>query len=263
MKKTALALVLATLGTGCIITDSDGGYYGYGDLNLYWEFVRTRADLTTVLYDPVDSAPAGTGSCVDSGVDVIRVTLPDSTYFDWDCRYQGVQGVTLQGVPSGSVQIRVTGYRGVTALYDSTMTVSVPDGAVGSATAQVYGIPSNLDVYARFLDQDGTVEYATCALAVVEEFTYALVDWAGTVVASGTVSCTDPAGVSFRAGQALDRDLYAVRMQGFVSPTATEADFDSASTVFACAAQEFAHYGVDDSWDVWLYDVTANPTLCP
>jgi hypothetical protein len=98
---------------------------------------------------------------------------------------------------------------------------------------------------------------------VVEEFTYALVDWAGTVVASGTVSCTDPAGVSFRAGQALDRDLYAVRMQGFVSPTATEADFDSASTVFACAAQEFAHYGVDDSWDVWLYDVTANPTLCP
>jgi hypothetical protein len=260
MNRMALALALATLGTGCIVTDGDPSY---GDLNLYWEFVRTKADFTTVLYDPVDDAPAGTGACLDSGVDAIRITLPDGSFLDWECVYQGVQGVSLLGMPSGTYAIRVTGYRGAHALYESDVTVSVPEGYAGSETAQVLGIPSNLDVYARFLSEDGVVEYATCALAVVEEVSFALVDWAGTVVASGTVPCTDPAGVSYRGTDALDRDLYVVRMQGFVSETATVPDFDSASTAITCTAQQFGHYGTDESWDVWLYDVTGNATVCP
>jgi hypothetical protein len=268
MRRIALALAAAVLGSGCIVTDSSPGY---GDLNVYWEFVRTKiaTGYPTVLYDPVDQAPTGTGSCVESGVDTVRVTFPDGSFIDWDCRHQGVQGVTAQQVPAGSYSVRVTGYRGANALYDSTQTVSVPDGGVRDATVQVAGIPSNLAVNAHFLSSNGSLEYATCTAALVAEVSYSLVDWAGTVVATGTVNCSDPTppGVDFVNADALDRDRYAIRMQGFASSTATTPDFDSASTaIFVgannCVAQEFSHYADGGVWDVDLYDVTGNATLC-
>src|SRR5512134_3873347 len=150
MRRIALALAAAVLGSGCIITDTDD--LGYGDVILYWEFVRTRIapGYPTVLYDPVDQAPTGTGACIDSGVEVMRITFPDGSFVDWDCLYAGVQGVTVQQVPEGSHTIRVTGYRGGYALYEASQTVTAVSGGVRDATFQLPGIPSNLAVNSVF-----------------------------------------------------------------------------------------------------------------
>jgi hypothetical protein len=110
MKRLALVLAAAVLGTGCIVVDDDPRR-APGAVNLYWEFVRTKVDLTTVLYDPYDDpgvAP-GTGPCSTSGVDVVRIEGLHTGPLDVDCRYQGVQGVNVFDLLAGTYPVTVSG----------------------------------------------------------------------------------------------------------------------------------------------------------
>jgi hypothetical protein len=162
--------------------------------------------------------------------------------------------------------VTLTGYRGPAALYQTSFDVTIPQGAVVPLPADVFGIPDELDIYAWFLDPDGfDVGWSTCAVADVSTLSWALVDWAGTVVDSAEFPCTDPAGVSYRGAAALDRDQYAIRMQAF-GPADT-LEFDSATTRVspACSGQLFDHYGPSigtTAWDVLLFDVAGNTTFC-
>lgn len=272
MNRMALALALATLGTGCIVTDDEPAY---GDLNLYWEFYRTKADAFTVLYDPVDSAPAGTGACVESDVDYVAILHPaiPGGGITWDCRYGGVQGVTLLDMPAGTYDLRVVGYRvdldyaSDIALYDSDVTVAVYGGSVSQATAEVYGRWADLTLYADLRNAIDTASFASCLAAGVTEIDYFLVDVASTVVASGTVPCSDPTppGVAFTGAAALDLDEYRVRFKAYASSVDTVPDFDTNTPFFGCGVSRVDHYEIDPVWTVNAYDVLGYlpAELCP
>jgi len=209
------ALVLATLGTGCIITDSDGGSYGYGDLNLYWEFVarrRTSRPCCTTRSIPPRREPARAWTPAWT-----RSASPFRTARTWT-------GLPVSGRAGRDVQAfrrelpgPRDGYRGATALYDSDVTVSVPDGSVGSATAQCTGSvePRRLRAFHEPERDRGVHDVCAGGGGGVHLLARRLGGHGGR---ERYRRLHRPAGASFRGGQALDRDLYAVRMQGFVSP---------------------------------------------
>jgi hypothetical protein len=256
MRPFTLAAV-ALLGSGCLVTSVDNG--PVGSLDLGWSFVRTRHDGTTV--PPY--------SCAVAGVDNVVLSVAG---FDLaaPCADAQGDGGLFSSIPAGSQTIVVTGRRGGVALYRSQFNVTVLADQTTSRSLQVLGIPDELDVYALFRDAGGAnVGWSTCAQAGVATLGYRLVDWADTTVASGTVACTDPAGLSFAGAGAgsLDRDNYAIRLQGFPAASSTET-FDSATTAVSptCSGQAFDHYGFDvgvAAKDVTLYDVSSNVTVCP
>jgi len=274
--KRILLLAVTALGSSCTIGPSGPPT---GELTLYWDFQRAKLDGTTVGYDTNPSPGGASRACPESGVDTIAVAYSDGTLVDpsagaipcifGDAYNPGVQGATIPGLPSGVHDLVVTGYHGSAATFEGAFQVTVVEGRQVEYAVTLPGIPDDLDVYARFMNQYGTAEpWTTCATAVVDTLTFHLVDGAGTSVASGQVSCVDPAGVSFRVAQSrgIDRDSYTIRMVGYQNGV-TPPVFDSATTALVptCSAQTFAHYGSDigtAAWDVELYDVTGNPTLC-
>jgi hypothetical protein len=259
MKRIALLLAAATLGTGCIVVDDDDPG-PTGTLDMTWFFVRTKHDASTVSY-----------TCFDAGVDTVVVSYGAGGSRSFACDNGSYDGAVDTRAPVGSQTVTLTGYRGNAALYQSFFNVTVAENQTVLLDADVWGIPDDLDIYARFLDRHGVAEWTTCAAAGVDTITWSLVDWAGTVVDSNSHACTNPAGVSYRGAAAIDRDQYVIRMQAFETGSAFEV-FDSASTQLsatnpvACDGQAFDHYGpsIDPfAWDVWLFDVTLNSTFCP
>jgi hypothetical protein len=254
MKRLALVLAAAVLGTGCH-SSSPAYTPPPTGVDFAWSFVRVKADGST-------ASPYG---CTTAGVDNVIVSFPGADV-QVPCADSAGDGALIVDVSTGTYAVTITGRRGSAALYSGQTTVTVVAGQVTSTSPQVYGIPDDLDIYAHFLNQTGTGGWATCALANVATLGYAIVDWAGTVVASGTTPCTDPAGLSFTGASALDRDNYVIRLQGF-EPSATTEAFDSATTAVSptCSGQAFNHFSADTGaygWDVDLFDVTANGTIC-
>jgi hypothetical protein len=249
MKPLVLAVAVAVLATGCYGPGADPR----GTLDMEWWFVRTTHDGTTRSY-----------TCADAGVTSVTVSYSRGGSRSFSCRSGGRDGVVDTNAPAGTQRITITAYRGSVPLYRSSFDAAIPEGGTVLLDADVWGIPDELDLYARFLDATGTFEdWSTCGAANVTTLTWSLVDWAGTVVEAGSVPCLNPPGVSFRGAFAVDRDEYVIRMQGFAPGGLT---FDSASTRFSCSAQSFNHHGPSIGnlgWDVFLYDITQNANLCP
>jgi len=273
--KRILLLAVTALASGCNIGSSEPPS---GDLTVYWDFQRAKLDGTTVRYDTNPSPGGGSRACPQSGVDTISIAYSDGTLVDptagdipcifGDAYNPGVQGATVPALPSGVHDIVLTGYHGSVATFEAALQVTVVEGREVQYAVTLPGIPDDLDVYARFMNRLGTAELAGCGAAGVDSLSFNLVDGAGTSVASGSTGCVDPARVSFRVaqGQGIDRDTYTIRMTGHQTGV-TDPVFDSATTALVptCSAQTFDHYGSDvgtAAWDVLLYDVSANPTLC-
>jgi len=250
MKRIAFVLAAALLGTGCVVTTTDDPV---GTLDVAWWFVRTKHDTTTLSY-----------TCAQAGIDSVVVSSTRGWSRDLPCDGGALDGAVFSAL-AGTQTLTLTGYRGPAALYRSVFNVTIVEGATEPLDADLWGIPDDLDIYAWFVDRDGfDVGWSTCALAGVATLSWSLVDWAGTVVDSHSAACTNPAGVSYSGASALDRDQYAIRVQGFPSGSIVET-FDSATTRVApaCDGQAFNHYGPGvGTWDVWLYDVSTNLTLC-
>lgn len=286
MKRFAL-LAAAVLGTGCVVEEV-----------------------------PPPAIPGW--ACPESGVDYVVVTYPGGALVDpgmptIPCVYNYVQGATFQGFGPGTWNFVVTGYQNVqggVAVYSSPVSVTVPAPGgdvilywdfvrydylgnpitpyydaiadcpyVACRTAHVAGIPDDLDIYANFVNANGSATIGTyCAdpAVLVDTITYTLVDHAGTSVASGQMDCGTAlaqAGIAFRVAlnQGIDRDVYFLRAQGLVGGPTGTVEFDSATRAAVpnfpnCAVQSIAHYASDTgiyAWDAWLYDVSANLTFCP
>lgn len=256
MKRLALALALPALvvGSGCIVTSD---HHAEGSLDVAWWFIRTKANGTPT---------TNSYSCAQAGVDSVGLSFSSGPSTTVPCTAGGFDGAVITAIPAGSQTVTITGYRGSIALYSTQFTVNIPGAGTDVLDANVYGLFDDLDVNALFRTWNGAPGWGTCAAAGVSGLTYSIVDYAGYVIASGSVSCTDPAGVSFTGNQGLDRDIYTIRMQGF--PSAGPETFDSATTAVTptCDGQAFSHYGTDTGaagWYVYLYDVTGNATLCP
>lgn len=258
MKRIAFAAAAAALlGTGCIshTTTTTVTPPSTGAVNFGWSFIRFVNDTnSTVAY-----------TCQQAGIDNVVVSFPVGGDVQVPCADASGDGALINAVAAGTQTVVVTARRGGVALYSAQTTLTVGVGQTTSAPVQVFGIPNDLAVYAHFRGQTGAGGWPTCSAAGVASLDFVLVDWANTVVASGSVACTDPAGVSFVANVGtgnLDRDNYAIRMRGFPSGSGVET-FDSASTATnpACNGQAFNHFG-SDAWDVSLYDVTHNSLIC-
>jgi hypothetical protein len=261
MKRIAFAAAAAALlGTGCISSSPPPPPPPSGAVDVGWSFIRYKADFSTVTY-----------GCDVAGVDSVLVTFQVDGPVQVACKDAAGDGAFIQGISPGTQTFTVTGRRGGVALFSSApVTVTV---AVGQTTSvpdvQAHGIQDDLAVYANFLGRYGGDQgWASCYLANVSTLDYVIADYANTVVASGTVSCTDPAGISFIGASALDRDNYVIRMRGFAPGQQVES-FDSATTALAptCDGQAFDHLGQSapnpDAWDVLLFDTTLNSTVCP
>ncbi len=280
--KRMLLVAVGALASSCTIGPSGPPA---GDLNLYWDFQRATLNPSTpsVGYDTNPTPGGASRACPQSGVDTISIAYSDGTLVDpstasipcifADAQTPGVQGATIPAMAAGVHDLVLTGYQGSVPTYQASITVTVVEGRQVDYSVTLPGIQDDLDVYARFWDRYGTTEaWTSCGTgtggADVQTLTYDLIDGAGTSVGSGSVSCVDPAGLSFRVanGKGVDRDVYTIRLQAFRTGTATPI-FDSATTALSpqCTAPSFGHWGSDvaaAAWDVKIYDVTLNPTLC-
>ncbi len=259
------------------------------------------------------------GSCAESGVDYVVVTFPGGGLVDpamptIPCVYRGVQGATFLSFTAATWNFVVTAYQNVQGfgpvdVYSRQVSVSVPPpggdvilywdfvryafdgtplvtydamsecGYSNCRTVHADGIPDDLDIYANFVNANGSATIGTyCADpdVFVDTITYNLVDHAGTSVASGQMDCGTAiaqAGIAFRVAlnQGIDRDVYLLRAQGRVGGPTGTVDFDSATRAAVpnfpnCAVQSIAHYASDTgiyAWDARLYDVSLNLTFCP
>jgi hypothetical protein len=222
-------------------------------VDLFWQFVRTRWDATTVQYDPELGAPAGTGACATSGVDTVVVSLPDGGSVTSPCRNAGTQGVALDGIGAGRRTFVVSGLRGPTLLFRSSVQVDVvagPPSAATTAVADVYGVYDNLDVFFYFATANGTnIPGSTCASEAVDYFTFDIYDGAGTKVVSTSMfataqqPCTDvPPGPGVALDN-IDRDNYTIRARawrrGTLAPIYDSCDISPNTTAV------WNHYGPD------------------
>ncbi len=267
MKRSALALAAALLGTGCISSNTTTYVPPpeTGAVDLGWSFIRYNAA----------GSPIATYGCTEAVPGLGTVTVVDSVVVSFQrdgdvtvsCADNAGDGAMITGISAGTQSVTITGRRGGHALFQSqplTITVAV-NQTTAAGTVHVLGIPGDLAIYAHFLDQFGnSAGWTTCQLANVATLDYVIADGVNTTVESGTINCADPAGVSFLNPNGLDRDQYVIRMRGFASGASVES-FDSATTAVAptCSGQAFNHYGASDAWDVDLFDVTHNLTVCP
>ena len=283
------ALAVAIVGTGCYSNPPTP----ITNVGIYWDFVRHKADGTTVVYDASPTATAtgvcpdgslGCGPCAESGVDFVVLTRGDGAPVDPDrpsmpCTYDGLHGATVLQVPIGPQTFRVTGYRRLgggtsVALYAGEVAIDVVGGYYTETTVHAAGIRQDLAVAVTFANAAGSPIGNTCPAGELS-LLHRLVDSAGTVVAEGPMGSCSPAGISYLGSQGIDRDRYTIRVQAF--PSASPApgdlpDYDSASTAAAppgqptCSQQPFDHYADDTgaaAWAATAYDVTASASRCP
>jgi hypothetical protein len=235
-------------------------------LTLYWSFARhLPGEPQPVIYDAQPGpSGGGSGSCAQSGVDVVAVSLADGTALTpagsgVPCVYGGVQGASFAGFTPGTYDVIVTGYRAGHALYETLLRVDVAAGGTNAFDVTVPGIADDLDVFAVFLDASGVESWGTCAAAAVDTLEYQLVDSAGTIVGSGSAPCADPAGISFRSalGAGIDRDTYTIRMRAIDRGAVA---FDA--TPRGCALQSFDHLAADSLAHGWSVGLYVTGTVC-
>lgn len=265
MRLSALAVV-AMLGSGCIVHNTNDGYVpppvGYGDVRVFWEFMRNAPAANVngfVIYDESLAAVNASGVCPESDVDTVRL---ESSLGTVDVACTGPvtgggysQGYVLRSLPAGSNSIRVTGFRGGQAVYRSTVNVPVPSAGVVDRIVTVQGISAGLELYGYLFNSGFGQDYLTCAEALDPNIDFWLWDSFGTLVESGSTSCSDPLPSITFAGFA-DLDNYTVRMQGFSVP----ADV----MVFDTCNQAFNHFGAQTGGLGVTADLLTNPVpTCP
>lgn len=248
MKRLALVLAAAVLGTGCIIHDDDfdPAPIATGSVIVYWDFIRDAPaqPLGSVVYD---ASLVGTGSvCDESFVDTVVIDSPAGRTAALPCVFQGVQGATIDFVPAGSRVIRVEGYREGVLVYEGASTVNVLANqtvALDTDPVDLLGVPADIDLvaYFSFAPYGPSDFWSSCNAAGNPEVDYEIWDSFPTLVATGTVLC--PAGASaFPLDVFISRlelDNYTVRMKGFIGAT---REYDSCTSE-AAKMMAFDHFG--------------------
>jgi len=263
MRTLALALA-AVLGTGCIIDADDDGFVRTGSVNLYWEFIRNAPAQPTgaVLYDGDPWTGTATGACPQSAVEAVRVDSAAGT-IDVNCQEWNpadgvsVQGLTIAGLPTGTQNVRLRGYRGDFVVYDSTVSVGVVANGVVDAFASVEATFAPFELYGDLAYGAGPTYYADCGAAGNPNIAFALYDSYGTLVDDGVVGCSGglPAIVYVTP---LDLDNYTARLQGIATsgPSSGQVVFDSCGV-------DFDHFGAQTGVDGVLVDLLTQPVpLC-
>jgi hypothetical protein len=269
MKRLALALAAAALGTGCYVAPSTPGSVDVG-----WSFVRTKITYPSGVPTPVQVTPAYTCATVDVHgsylVSDVLVSFDGNGSQAVPCNDGAGDGARFEGLTPGQHTLTVSARQligGVpVATFTAQTTVTVGSGQVTSVSLPLYGIPGNLEVWGGFYSADGMTPFA-CISGDTGAFSIA--DSVGTIVATGTATCAaGPAGTGWRLGVgfsgsiALDLDVYAIRMTAL-------GQYDSASPANSCGGQAFQHTGANDTgtaaWFPTLYNVAGVPigNLCP
>jgi hypothetical protein len=257
MKRLAFALAAAVLGAGCHSSPPPSG-----TLDISWSFVRTlnQAGSPTVTYHC--NTPG-------LGIDTVVVTANGGSVA-LGCADQAGDGGGIALAP-GTYSVVVTAYRGGSggvALFSSRFdNVAIAANQVTSLNpAPLDAVFGPLQINVAFIDPNGfQFNPNTCQTAGVDTYSFHLVDSAGTsVYSSGNIACTNPPGIVLDQASpagAIDLDAYTIRVVGGSASFA----FDSAITP-SCSSPVFHHYGNDvggASWNLPVYDVTNDPTLCP
>ena len=264
MRRLAAVTAAAVLGSGCIFTNNSTST---GSVNVYWDFVRNAPAQTNgyVIYDQ-SLVGAVDGPCAESGVEVVVFDTP-AGQGSVPCVYGGVQGVTIDGLDTGTRTVTLRGVRRIggmdTVVFEQSAQVQVPDGGARDLYMDVTAVAANLDVVAYFDYSGGT--YPSCDLAFNPEVDYVLVDGAGTTIEDVVAAVTCPGTVSISAGLpvrtgALDLDNYTIRMKGYTGAPA-ERTFDSCTGDGAGLWYAFDH-GDDQSGSSGLYLDLFTPPAC-
>ena len=226
------AAAVALLATGC----GGSSQMPLGDVDVFWDFVRfAPAHAGGVrVYDSSLAAANVNGVCPESGVDSVRVTSALGS-IDVACTGPvggGVysQGLTLRDLDVGPNNITVTGFRGSTAVYRSTVTVQVLANQATQRVVDVAGIQREIDLLGDLLSGVPGTPYANCAAANFPDISFDVHDSFGTLVLSGLVGCGTSLPSTLYA-QALDVDNYTVRAKGLVTGTSSVV-LDSCSVPF-------------------------------
>jgi hypothetical protein len=251
MKRLALVLAASVLGLGCgSSSSSPPPPPPTGTLDLSWSFIRTKNDLggTHVTY-----------GCTQAGIDSVVVSTAGGSVA-LACADQLGDGGAVGLAPGTYNNVTVTAYRGGIALYHGTfngIVILVNQTTPISAPLDAFFAPLqiNTDFYAA------PFTYVTCGSAGVTNLSINLVDSAGTsVYSNGSISCTDPPGITFGAGNPVDLDQYTIR----VVATGPSFEYDTA-VLPGCTSPVFNHYANDTgafAWTVTVDDVTGGP-FCP
>jgi len=257
MRLAALTAV-AMMGTGCFVSNDRA----VGDVNLFWNFLRhapAANQLGSVLYDETLDAVNVNGICPQSGVDTVRVES-DAGLIDIECTgpvggglYS--QGIVISNLPAGTNSIRVTGYRGGTAVFRSTASVNVLANFTVDRVVSVEGLSADLDVFGYLFDRSTNQDYLTCGEAGSPNIGYSIRDGAGTLVEEGLTGCSNPLP-SLTFSGFLDLDNYTVRLQGFTVP--------GGALVFDSCSVAFDHFATQTGANGWAPTLRANPVpVCP
>jgi len=241
MRRLALTLATAVLASGCIIGDDDDDdhFVGAGSVIVYWDFIRNAPAQQggAVRYDS-SLEGVGTGLCAQSGVEVVTIDVGGLPQFAVDCVYQGVQGATLDGLPSGAQPARIQGWRGSVVVHDTTVTLQVFDGQVtDQGVIDVEPVRARLDLFGDLAFGQAPTLYASCAEAENPDISYELFDGYGTRIDAAVVGCSGALPAPVFTGD-LDLDNYTVRMQGI----GTRAPFVG-QVVFDSCTLAFDHFG--------------------
>jgi hypothetical protein len=264
MKRLALALAAASLGTGCYSPLTPGS------VDIGWSFVRTKL---------VAGAPVAVSPSYSCGTrDILNNFLVSDVVVSFDgdggqsvpCADAAGDGARFDGLTPGSHTVVVIARQSVggnlVGTFTAQATVSVSSGQVTSLTLPLSGVPGDLDVWGGLFSAGGAPPPFTCT-SNVPTGTFTIADSVGNVIAAGNATCaaspvalTSMLGVGFSGPIALDLDTYTIRFQA-------ASTYDSASQVNACSGQAFPHATTNDtgnaSWFVKLYDVSNPANACP
>ncbi|HEX9243854.1 MAG TPA: hypothetical protein VF875_15525 [Anaeromyxobacter sp.] len=230
MKRLALALAAAALGTGCGSSSSPPPQQ-YGSVDLFWDFIRTapaQAAPHTLVYDSAFQGGA-TGPCTESAVETVTVdTAAGEVTVDCVNGPANAQGVGIDGLPAGSNQFRVRGWRGAVLVYDSTFTRNVPANLLTDLYVDVDAMAAPLTLDVNLYNTGSAQYYATCADATPPYLgglsaTPPNLQWEikdpvfKAVIDGGTVGCGSTLPAPILSSYLLDLDDFHIRVWGLRS----------------------------------------------
>jgi hypothetical protein len=188
MKRLALVLAAAVLGTGCIITDDDPPL-GFGDLDVSWRFRNFDGSLAG------DYSAANPG-CSEAGVTEVDLSLwRGSTrvaFQTFACQETAASlpGAFLQDVREGTYSYELTGYRLDEPVFQDGGTVSIlPNHATQVLATLDVLTPQSLTLYYSL---NGVLTNCSTTPSI----NYALYNQADVLVSGGEIDC-DPVANGF------------------------------------------------------------------
>jgi hypothetical protein len=124
MRRLALALAAAVLGSGCIVTND---VPAQGGVIFYWGFESDQLGN----FGDFGNTPTGFADCATAGVNQVRVSVDGGASFDtFNCSgADGTPGIWFQGMSPGTYAWVVRGLRGGVPVYEASGNVAVPAGA--------------------------------------------------------------------------------------------------------------------------------------